>query len=219
MNTTDDDKTRARESTVRNDPDEDRTQIAPKRKRAEESVDDNTRIAPPKARARQKNPLELSENGDSGDLTRFKLPSLSGRGDGGEGKRHEILQGRVPYPDPLPEGGGVLHPTENDATRVAPRKHVPDKGRRAEPALPSTGDYPSPKSGETRQLGILKNRFVLEKILGAGGMGVVYKARDLLKVEANDKDPYVAIKVLNEEFKAHPQAFISLQRESRKSQR
>jgi serine/threonine protein kinase len=66
---------------------------------------------------------------------------------------------------------------------------------------------------------LLKNRFVLEKVLGAGGMGVVYKAKDLLKVEAQDRDPYVAIKVLGEEFKSHPEAFIALQRESRKTQR
>ena len=66
---------------------------------------------------------------------------------------------------------------------------------------------------------VLKNRFVLEEVLGVGGMGIVYKARDLLKVEANDRDPYIAIKVLSDEFKSHPEAFISLQRESRKSQR
>ena len=67
--------------------------------------------------------------------------------------------------------------------------------------------------------GVLKGRFILAKIIGSGGMGVVYKAKDLLKVEAKDRDPYVAIKVLSEEFKSHPEAFISLQRESRKSQR
>jgi len=67
--------------------------------------------------------------------------------------------------------------------------------------------------------GVLKKRFILESVLGAGGMGIVYKAKDLLKVEAQDRDPYVAIKVLGEEFKSHPEAFISLQRESRKSQR
>ncbi|WP_444993965.1 bifunctional serine/threonine-protein kinase/formylglycine-generating enzyme family protein [Aliikangiella sp. IMCC44359] len=67
--------------------------------------------------------------------------------------------------------------------------------------------------------GLLKKRFILEKVLGAGGMGVVYKAKDLVKVEAGDKDPYLAIKVLTEEFKEHPEAFIALQRESRKTQR
>ncbi|PKG83060.1 protein kinase [Colwellia sp. 75C3] len=71
-------------------------------------------------------------------------------------------------------------------------------------------------SGEERKL--LKGRFVLEEILGIGGMGVVYKAKDLLKVEAQDKDPYVAIKVLSEEFRTHPEAFISLQREAKKAQ-
>jgi len=67
--------------------------------------------------------------------------------------------------------------------------------------------------------GVLKGRFILANVIGSGGMGVVYKAKDLLKVEAKDRDPYVAIKVLSEEFKSHPEAFISLQRESRKSQR
>lgn len=65
---------------------------------------------------------------------------------------------------------------------------------------------------------IIKSRFVLEKLLGSGGMGSVYKARDLRKVEARDRNPYVAIKVLNEDFQKHPDAFISLQREARKSQ-
>jgi len=72
---------------------------------------------------------------------------------------------------------------------------------------------------EEAEHGILKNRFILEEVLGVGGMGIVYKAKDTLKVEAQDSDPYVAIKVLNDEFKTHPEAFISLQRESRKSQR
>jgi len=65
---------------------------------------------------------------------------------------------------------------------------------------------------------VIKDRFVLESLLGAGGMGAVYKAKDLRKVEAKDRDPWVAVKVLNENFKNHPSAFISLQREARKSQ-
>lgn len=80
-----------------------------------------------------------------------------------------------------------------------------------EPLRPS----PAAKDPATK---LLKNRFVLQEIIGVGGMGIVYKAKDLLKVEAQDRDPYVAIKVLSEEFKTHPEAFISLQREAKKAQ-
>ncbi|MEO6926489.1 MAG: protein kinase, partial [Rhodanobacter sp.] len=65
---------------------------------------------------------------------------------------------------------------------------------------------------------LLKGRFHLEREIGRGGMGVVYLARDERKVEARDRDPYVAIKVLNDEFRRHPDSLISLQRESRRSQ-
>lgn len=64
---------------------------------------------------------------------------------------------------------------------------------------------------------LLNNRFVLESIIGSGGMGTVYKARDLRKVEANDANPYVAIKVLNADFQNHPDAFVTLQREASKT--
>ncbi|MEE9551487.1 MAG: protein kinase, partial [Gammaproteobacteria bacterium] len=66
---------------------------------------------------------------------------------------------------------------------------------------------------------IIKQRFKLLEVLGIGGMGKVYKGLDLLKEEARDKQPYVAIKLLNEDFKGHPEAFISLQRESSRQQK
>ena len=66
---------------------------------------------------------------------------------------------------------------------------------------------------------VIKQRFKLEKVLGVGGMGKVYKGLDLLKQEARDKRPHVAIKLLNESFKDHPEAFISLQRESSRQQK
>lgn len=66
---------------------------------------------------------------------------------------------------------------------------------------------------------VIKDRFVLEKVLGSGGMGKVYQASDQLKVEARDRNPHVALKVLTEDFKEHPEAFIALQRESSRQQR
>lgn len=66
---------------------------------------------------------------------------------------------------------------------------------------------------------VLKGRFQLDNILGVGGMGTVFRGRDLIKVEARDKNPYVALKILNEDFKDHPDAFIALQREASRQQK
>jgi len=65
---------------------------------------------------------------------------------------------------------------------------------------------------------VLKDRFVLEEVVGEGGMGIVFRARDLRKVEAQDRNPFVAVKVLNEDFRRHPDSLKALQREARKAQ-
>ena len=66
---------------------------------------------------------------------------------------------------------------------------------------------------------VIRGRFKLEKVLGIGGMGKVYKALDLLKAEAKDRKPYVAIKLLNDNFREHPESFIALQREASRQQK
>ena len=60
------------------------------------------------------------------------------------------------------------------------------------------------QSGELPE--VLSNRYRIERLLGVGGMGAVYRARDLLREQYGDPDPYVALKTLNEEFAEYPDA-------------
>ncbi|ARN74448.1 protein kinase domain-containing protein [Oceanicoccus sagamiensis] len=99
-------------------------------------------------------------------------------------------------------GGGVS--SSSDATVVLGAGDVPQSGA------------PTLTLGNTK---VINDRFELLDVLGSGGMGVVFKALDRRKVEAKDRDPYVAIKLLNDDFKVHPHSVISLQREARRSQK
>jgi hypothetical protein len=87
-------------------------------------------------------------------------------------------------------------------------------------SAPNAADAPFGAEPE-RMKGVgetLNGRFVLEECIGFGGMGTVYKALDLRKLEAADRKPYIAIKVLNVQFRGHPKSLIALQREARKAQ-
>ncbi len=65
---------------------------------------------------------------------------------------------------------------------------------------------------------VVNRRFVIESVLGRGGMGVVYRAKDLRKEETGDRDPFVALKVLSDQFRRDPKMAVALQREARKAQ-
>lgn len=53
---------------------------------------------------------------------------------------------------------------------------------------------------------VLGGRYKIEGLLGVGGMGAVYRARDLLREQFGDHEPYVALKTLSDDFAEYPDA-------------
>lgn len=137
---------------------------------------------------------------------------------------------------PPPAPAAPTSPPPDNATRLrdSPRDDrtllrvtAPAPGSVPLPSRPATAAPTAPTLPETATSvieqplepgSIINNRFVLEQRVGEGGMGVVFKARDIRKEEAQDRNPYVAIKFLSPDFRRHPEALVALQRETRRAQ-
>lgn len=63
---------------------------------------------------------------------------------------------------------------------------------------------------------VLRDRFLLQKRIAGGSMGVVYKALDRRLAEADDVEPWVAIKVLTPQLSRNGHALRALQQEAAK---
>lgn len=131
---------------------------------------------------------------------------------------------------PDPRDSGVFDAIEigaPDASHVKAAKHAAGAEAletfvREEPDDDATRLNSDDKdTGDSKQwsLGsVVGGRYELVENIGAGGMGMVFKARDRLREEAQDRNPFVALKVMSEEFKRHPDSMIALQREVRRAQ-
>ncbi len=65
---------------------------------------------------------------------------------------------------------------------------------------------------------LIGGRYELQAQLGSGGMGKVFRAHDRLRAEAQDREPHIALKILSDEFKDHPDSMIAMQREAKRAQ-
>ncbi len=169
---------------------------------------------------------EVPKKPDNEEKTRIFKPQVASEPE--DADNQTVIQPRK-RPSPgntteTPEAKTKLANNQQDATRIQSRvrsspqaTNKPDAGGVrgvAETSSLSQDDLLNPNAGER----IVNRRFVLKESLGVGGMGMVFRALDLRKEETGDTEPYIAIKILTSEFNEHPQAFISLQREAKKSQ-
>lgn len=151
------------------------------------------------------------------DRTRFRMPAASAQRPApaadADADRTQFRAPRAPSAPRAPVTPPPVHERRGTTGTTGTTSGMRSTG--------SSWSDPSQWAADSEPLGpgsVIKERFVLEEEIGRGGMGIVFKARDLRKEEAQDRSPYVALKVLNEEFKRHPESLKALQRESRKAQ-
>lgn len=80
----------------------------------------------------------------------------------------------------------------------------------------SAPSAPTPQKTDVRAGTVLKDRFLLTKEIGKGGLSTVYKARDLVAAKAGLADAYVAIKIIHAAPDVDPDVIALMHREARR---
>src|SRR5471030_3275834 len=170
----------------------------------------------------------FQSSGTSRDEFLILVDSALSVDDTSTGRLLEILreeQARTPLPADLyaavhrriEQASLASHGANSDETRLQTSPGALHQ-RISQPAAPAR-DFVISETDQVKDVGdTLNGRFVLEECLGGGGIGTDYKALDLRKLEASDRRPYIAIKVLNLQFRGNPKSLIALQREAKKAQ-
>lgn len=120
----------------------------------------------------------------------------------------ELRGTRLPFDAPVPAGPDS---TEDLAEEITSELGATPK--LARPAPVDGAAQPELATGEN----VLRDRYVLETTLGAGGTAVVYRAVDLRRDAGAVDGRRVAIKVLRPELRDRPHAVLRMQREFRQA--
>ena len=102
-------------------------------------------------------------------------------------------------------------------TPVAGRAPVVEDDAYSSTTVIDQSDLPDATPTEPVQVGsVLRDRFMLQKRISGGSMGVVYKALDRRLAEAGESNQWVAIKVLSPQLARNGLALRALQQEAAK---
>lgn len=112
--------------------------------------------------------------------------------------------------------------SDSDATIQRPPADTPAATEPAAPggfsSSPENPTDPLERNGtweEAREGMVLKEKYRLDRRVGEGGMGIVFRATDLDSLGLGSNDS-VAVKVLKPEFRTHPDAVLAMNEEVQK---
>ncbi len=149
-------------------------------------------------------PTEWSEETRAEVETESDLP-------GSTADRHEAAA--------APEGSATAEPPESEPAGFATATDL------APPVLTQaieSADPPSKAPPVRKTLGpgtVLQHRYLLQEKVGTGSMGDVYKAIDREKEASGSAEPWVAVKIVSQEFSRNPNALEALKQEAAHGQR